>query len=115
MTDRYGVGADATGPRCSAAGATRAPAGRRPLVRVYHRDGCHLCDVLLAAVEALRDRYTFELETVDIDEDPVLLARFNVKVPVVEVDGDILCCHRLDDAGLIDALSEAQGTGASRV
>ncbi|MFN4263652.1 MAG: glutaredoxin family protein [Thioalkalivibrionaceae bacterium] len=79
-----------------------------PSVRVYHRDGCFLCDELLEAVATFLDRYTFRLETIDIDEDPALLARFNAKVPVVEVDGDILCCHRLDVGAFDEALRDAQ-------
>lgn len=64
-----------------------APAdqGRRPLVTVYTRAGCGLCATAetLARREARRAR----LVLVDVDEDPDLQRRYNIRVPVVEVDG----------------------------
>lgn len=60
---------------------------------------------MLAELMSLQSRYTFALERVDIDDDPDLSARFNAKVPVLAVDGEILCCHFLDTPALIDELS----------
>ncbi len=74
---------------------------------LYHREGCGLCDQMLAELSALKSRYTFALEIVDIDEDPELRERFNVLVPVLAVDGDILCCHFLDRSALLDELASA--------
>ncbi|MDX9767542.1 MAG: glutaredoxin family protein [Ectothiorhodospiraceae bacterium] len=71
--------------------------GAARLVTVYSREGCHLCETLLARLDALRDELDFEVEVVDIDARAPLARRFNDKVPVVAVDGDILCCHRLDE------------------
>ncbi len=74
---------------------------------LYHREGCGLCEQMLTELSALKSRYTFVLEVVDIDEDPDLRARFNAKVPVLAVDGDILCCHFLDRKALLDLLAPA--------
>jgi len=76
-----------------------------PLLSLYFRDGCCLCDQMAAELSALECRYTFALERIDIDEDPGLALRFNAKVPVLAVNGDILCCHRLDTAALIEELT----------
>ena len=76
-----------------------------PTLTLYHREGCGLCDQMLAQITALKSRYTFVLEVVDIDEDPELQARFNAKVPVLAVDGEILCCHFLDRKALLDQLA----------
>jgi hypothetical protein len=76
-----------------------------PLLSLYFRDGCCLCDQMAAELSALECRYTFALERIDIDEDPGLALRFNAKVPVLAVNGEILCCHRLDTAALIEELS----------
>jgi glutaredoxin len=57
-----------------------------PVVTVYSRQGCHLCaeaERLVAVVAAGRA----EVRVVDVDEDPVLVERYTVRVPVVAVDG----------------------------
>lgn len=50
---------------------------------LYSRHGCHLCE---QAEELLR-RYDFQIEAVDIDQDPQLRARYGECVPVVVIDG----------------------------
>ncbi|WP_006747880.1 glutaredoxin family protein [Thioalkalivibrio paradoxus] len=80
---------------------------RRQVARLtlYYREGCGLCEQMLAELSVLQSRYTFALERIDIDEDPRLVARFNALVPVLAVDGEILCCHYLDTSALIDELT----------
>jgi glutaredoxin len=56
---------------------------KMPKIVLYSRQGCHLCDD--AALLLKRHRLTFE--TVDIDADEGLRARYNECVPVVVVDG----------------------------
>lgn len=101
-----------TGERRGRSGGAPAPDGRnacdgRPVRRltVYHRVDCCLCERMLAELLALESRYTFALERIDIDGDPGLAARFNAKVPVLAVDGEVLCCHFLDTSALIDELT----------
>lgn len=65
---------------------------------LYSRAYCHLCDDMLAAVEALRDEFRFALEVRDIDADPLLTERYNERVPVLEADGDELCHYHCDEA-----------------
>lgn len=74
------------------------------LLTVYHREGCHLCDRMFDELRSLQHRLDFHIQPVDIDEDPALKARFNVKVPVLAVEDEILCCHFLDVPGLERAL-----------
>jgi glutaredoxin len=59
----------------------------RTLVRIYHAQGCHLCERARAQVAALREELGFELEEVDIGGDPELEARYREWLPVVEIDG----------------------------
>jgi hypothetical protein len=70
----------------------RAEAGaKRRVVKLYARPDCHLCDEARAGLESLRsDGLDFELEEVDIDTDDKLLRRFLERIPVVEVDGEIV-------------------------
>lgn len=58
----------------------------RVLVEVYTRAGCGLCEKAerLVVAEARRA----DIRYVDIDADPELQRRYQVRVPVVAVDGD---------------------------
>ncbi|SEP99718.1 Glutaredoxin-like domain [Ectothiorhodospira magna] len=78
----------------------------RPVVTLYHRQGCHLCERMAQALRPLQEELAFDIQEKDIDEDPVLCQRFRTKIPVLAVDGDILCCHVLDERGLRAALAE---------
>jgi glutaredoxin len=82
---------------------------RLPLVRLYARPDCHLCDEARAGLERLRaEGLDFELEEVDIDADDALHARYLERIPVVELDGEVLSELHLDADGLrarLDTLS----------
>ena len=62
------------------------------VVTLYTRPGCHLCDEAREAILALRGELApFELREVDIDSDDALHARYLERIPVVEVDGEVVC------------------------
>lgn len=67
----------------------------RPTLTVYSRRGCHLCDVLIEALLPLV-RGRFELDIRDIDSREDWRAAYDVRVPVVEYDGECLCQYQLD-------------------
>ncbi|HSF01639.1 MAG TPA: glutaredoxin family protein [Solirubrobacterales bacterium] len=61
-------------------------------VTLYTRPGCHLCDQAREAILGLRGVVPpFELDEVNIDEDDGLLARYLERIPVVLVDGEVVC------------------------
>jgi glutaredoxin len=70
-------------------------------VVVYSRPECHLC---VEAVEALlslhKEGYTFELHEVDIESEELLLRRLLEKIPVIEVDGEVVSELTLDEAAV---------------
>jgi hypothetical protein len=76
---------------------------------LYARPDCHLCDEARAGLASLRaDGVDFELEEVDIDSDEELLRRYLERIPVIEVDGEIVSELFLDTDGLrarLDTLS----------
>jgi predicted thioredoxin/glutaredoxin len=47
------------------------------------------------------------IEVVDVDADPVLKRRFMFDVPVLLLDGTVVCRHRLDAGELKRLLREA--------
>ena len=76
-------------------------------VVLYTREGCHLCDEARVRILALRDSDGgFELREIDIDTDDELHARFLERIPVVEVEGEIVAELDVDAAVLHAALAE---------
>lgn len=64
------------------------------------RQGCHLCDEALSALRAVG----VEPELRDVDTDDDLHARFDWRVPVVMVGGQVVAEGRIDQDGLRKAL-----------
>jgi Glutaredoxin-like domain (DUF836) len=75
------------------------------VVTLYGRKGCHLCDEaresILALSRALGD---LELREVDIEGDDALFAAYLERIPVVEVDGEVVSELELDRHELIRRL-----------
>lgn len=63
----------------------RQAAGSRPVVVVYSRATCGLCREAEALVA--REARGAEVLHVDVDDDPALVERYGIRVPVVTVDG----------------------------
>ena len=71
------------------------PSRRR--VVLFARPECHLCDAARAGLERLRgDGLDFELEEVDIESDDELHVQLLERIPVVELDGEIVSELHLD-------------------
>lgn len=73
---------------------------------LYTRVGCHLCEDMLAAARPLAEEHGLEIELVDIDDDLKLAARYNLSIPVLELDGREVCHHFFDRAAFERALAE---------
>ena len=62
-----------------------------------HRQDCDLCDEMVAELEALGRTIPLPpIDIVDVDADPELLRRYGLNVPVLLLDGSVVCRHRLD-------------------
>ena len=72
----------------------------RPVVTLYTRKGCHLCDVAREVLETARREHDFELVTLDIDVDPALARLYDTEVPVVAINGRKAFKYRVDPAAL---------------
>lgn len=57
-------------------------------VLFYTRPGCHLCDDARAVLVAERASTPFEFEEVDIETDDALVREYDLRIPVVVVDGE---------------------------
>jgi hypothetical protein len=64
---------------------------------LVHRRDCPLCEEMLAELRVLARSMTLPpLETLDVDADPQLRRRHGLDVPVLLLDGTVVCRHRLD-------------------
>jgi hypothetical protein len=61
--------------------------GKEPIVRMYSRRTCGLCDKARAVILAEREGRRFQFDEVFIDGDDTLEREYGTRVPVVEVDG----------------------------
>jgi glutaredoxin len=59
-----------------------------PKVTLFHAVGCHLCERALGVLQTIRREVPFELEEVDIGDDPELEEKYRKWLPVVEIDGE---------------------------
>jgi Glutaredoxin-like domain (DUF836) len=81
------------------------PAARLTLVQ---RQDCGLCEQMLAELHRLgRTRELPPIDLADVDCDPLLLRRHGLDVPVLLLDGSVVCRHRLDRAELERLLGPA--------
>jgi glutaredoxin len=78
-----------------------------PVVTLYGRPGCHLCDDARAHLRRLQGVAPFALEEVDITSDDELHARYLERIPVIALDGRELSDFFVDEPGLLEALSFA--------
>lgn len=62
-----------------------------PLVTIYSRKNCHLCDLAKEVVESAKSEAGFDLEIVFIDGDSDLEKLYGEEVPVTMING-----HRHD-------------------
>ena len=60
---------------------------------LYSRDNCSLCD---EAYEIL-DMYGFSIEIIDISQDSELLDKYEMCIPVVEIDGKVRFRGKLNE------------------
>lgn len=76
----------------------------RPVLRLYTRAECHLCDVMKQELRGLQDQYGFHFEVHDVDAQQGSREKYNDLVPVLLWGQDIICYHRLDKRLLAAAL-----------
>ena len=83
-----------------------------PVVTLYARPGCHLCDVARLQLRALQRSFPFTLQDVSIESDADLERRFLLEIPVVAVAGEVVTQEPIDLAKVREAVIAA--TLASR-
>ena len=75
-----------------------------PVVTMYSRRNCHLCEVAKEVVESARNEADFEFEVVFIDGDADLEKAYGEEVPVTLINGKRHDYFRVDRARFIEAV-----------
>jgi glutaredoxin len=68
----------------------------KPLVTVYSRSGCHLCENAEVTLSGLTEELNFDLEIKLIDASPELEKLYGHEVPVIHIDGEHHDFFRVD-------------------
>lgn len=79
-----------------------------PVLHVFSRHGCHLCEVLLEELLPLV-RGVLRVEVHDIDSKPEWRTAYATRIPFVEYDGQPVCHYHLDRAAIIEIRDAVQG------
>ena len=81
-----------------------------PVVTLYGKAGCHLCEEARAVVERVRADRPFELREVDITLDAALHREYGERIPVLALDGEELFDHFVDVGVLMERLDRVDGS-----
>ena len=81
-----------------------------PVVTLYGKPGCHLCDDARVVVERVRAEHPFELREVDVSLDPQLNREYGERIPVLAVDGEELFDYVVEEAVLVQRLDRVGGS-----
>lgn len=61
------------------------------------REYCSLCHKMRGQLQPFQQEFGFELDVIDVDEDPFLEQKYNELVPVLLHDGQEICHWFLDE------------------
>jgi len=75
-----------------------------PLLQVYSRPGCHLCEQLVEQLQPMI-RGRAKIEVLNIDSRSTWSEKYATRIPVVEIDGHYVCQYHLDKDAINAALS----------
>ena len=75
-----------------------------PVVTMYSRRNCHLCEVAKEVVESARNEADFDFEVVFIDGDAGLEKEYGEEVPVTLINGKRHDYFRVERARFIEAV-----------
>jgi glutaredoxin len=77
-----------------------------PRVTLYTRRGCCLCDTAKGELQKARRRVEFDLEEIDIDQDPQLRALYSDEVPVVAINGKKAFKYHIEEQTFLKRLRD---------
>ena len=76
----------------------------KPILRLYLKDECHLCDDMKSELYKIKDDYGFDFEIHDVSTLHGSAQDYSDIVPVLLWGPDVICYHKLDKRLLSKAL-----------
>jgi glutaredoxin len=58
------------------------------IINLYSKTNCPLCDKAKQVLQELQKEFSFQINEIDIYQDDVLLEKYQLMIPVVEIDGE---------------------------
>jgi len=68
----------------------------KPLVTLYTRQGCCLCDTARSVLQEARRQADFDYQEFDIDSDAELRIKYHEEVPVIAINGADIFRYAVD-------------------
>jgi hypothetical protein len=72
---------------------------------LYSRPGCGLCEEMLSELAAIPATRGIPIDIVDVDLKPATRQRYGHKIPVLLLEGELVCHGRLDPEEVDKALA----------
>ena len=69
-------------------------------VEVITKRSCHLCDLALGELDLMRETLHFTVKLTYLEDRPDLNGQFGNDIPVIRVDEQEVCRHRVNRAAL---------------
>ena len=81
-----------------------------PIVQLYTKEGCTLCDKVSDVLRSIREDHPHSLEAVDITDDDKkeIFDKYKWDIPVLHIDGKYWTKHKLDVDEATEALESAK-------
>ncbi|GAE31608.1 glutaredoxin family protein [Halalkalibacter hemicellulosilyticus] len=76
---------------------------------VYSKQHCPLCDKAIAQIEMLKEQYEFSIRVIDIYEDDELLEKYQLMIPVVEIEGEEVDFGQISEKKVLKRLQSKNG------
>ena len=73
-------------------------------ITIYSKPECHLCERAKEVIARCRQNLEFEMEEVDISQNPELFERFRNDIPVIFLDGREIARHFVRERKLLELL-----------
>lgn len=99
---------------CKSRSRSEEKPNEKPILTLYTKTPCPLCDELVAELAPFMDQ--LQLEKVDITkpENRKYLKLYRNDIPVLHFNGEFLCMHRLDTERLIEKLTRSRKWNCGR-
>ena len=81
-----------------------------PVVTLFGKPGCHLCDEARDLVRRVCEGRAVELREIDITLDPALNREYGERIPVLALNGEELFEYFVDEGVLVERLDRVDGS-----